>query len=114
MTSSAKAIVGTELAFIYPSPLAAGSSWELLTVKAELEAADNANYDAWQICQGHDLAKLFVIAVKKYWGIGKITAEEIERAMRLAYESAYFWKTDLGREIVHRFKKMGVLASGLA
>jgi hypothetical protein len=73
-------------------------------LQTDLNEAKSKPYDPWQICQGHDLCKLLLIAVRKYWGIGRLTVEEIERSMRLAYEAEFFWETNLGVALLARFK----------
>lgn len=77
-------------------------------LRAELSKAENSGYDPWQICQGHDLNKLFVVAVRKFWGVGKLSVEEVERSMRLAYETTFFWQTSLGKAVASRLKSMGL------
>lgn len=77
-------------------------------LKARVALELGANYDPWQVCQGHDLASYFVHAVRKYWGISKISEDDIERNMRLAFESDFFWSTSLGSELKTRLKLLGV------
>ncbi len=72
-------------------------------LRTELTTAEGAGHDPWQICQGHDLDKLFVLAVRRYWGIGKLSVDEVERSMRLAYETTHFWRSHLGEAIIERF-----------
>jgi hypothetical protein len=76
-------------------------------LKGKLITEQAASYDPWQICQGHDVAKFFVISVRKYWGVGGVSAEEIERSLRLAYESNYFWRTELGVSLKQRLEHLG-------
>lgn len=76
-------------------------------LERELEKARAAGYDPWQICQGHDITKLLALAVRKYWGVGRLTEDEVERGIRLAYEAEYLWQTALGNEINTRLRGMG-------
>lgn len=89
--------------------LAAGGKPGLtpVTLRVELEKVTALQYDPWQICQGHDITRLFVLAVRKYWGIGRLTIDEVERSLRLAYEAEHFWQSNLGKEVVARFRAMG-------
>lgn len=104
--SSGKLVV--DVSSLVKTVLAAGakSGVTAATLNSELIRLAKNNYDPWQICQGHDLNKLFVLAVRKYWGIGKLSVEEIERNMRLAYEAEFFWETELGKELLLRFAAM--------
>lgn len=75
---------------------------------SEINKLAEANHDPWQLCQGHDMCKLFSLVVRKYLGAGNLSATETERALRLAYESAYFWRSDLGKRLRDRLRLMGV------
>jgi hypothetical protein len=77
--------------------------------KSELIHLLTQAFDDWQVCQGHDLCAFFAIAVKKHWGIGKISKEEIERSIRLAYESTFFWSTNLGQSLRIKLDRMNAL-----
>jgi hypothetical protein len=76
-------------------------------IRTKLEEALEANNNDWQICQGHDLIKLFAIGVRKFWGKADVTIEEAERGLRLAYERSFFWDTALGKTLRERLQQLG-------
>ena len=56
------------------------------------------SYDPWQVCCGHDLVEILSLSLRKVIGTMKptdIESDSLERALRLAYEEAYFRKTHL-------------------
>jgi hypothetical protein len=59
----------------------------------------NPSHDPWQVCCGHDLTKILSFALQKTIGSMKVDAIELERSLRLAYEAAYFYSTQLYQSI---------------
>ncbi|MBS3026128.1 MAG: DUF4435 domain-containing protein [Dolichospermum sp. DET50] len=60
------------------------------------------NHDHWQVCCGHDLVEILSIGLRKAIGTNKavdVEPNSLERSLRLAYEVAYFCKTQLYLEI---------------
>ncbi|OBQ36078.1 MAG: hypothetical protein AN485_12225 [Anabaena sp. MDT14b] len=60
------------------------------------------NQDYWQVCCGHDLVEILSLGLRKAIGTNKtvdVEANSLERNLRLAYEVAYFYKTQLYLEI---------------
>ncbi len=62
----------------------------------------SGNHDPWQVCCGHDLVEILSIGLRK--AIGSIKASDVEpdsleRNLRLAYEEAYFYKTQIYLDI---------------
>jgi Protein of unknown function (DUF4435) len=58
----------------------------------------NDSHDPWQVCCGHDLVEILSLSLRKVIGTKKPTdveSDSLERALRLAYEEAYFRKTQL-------------------
>jgi Protein of unknown function (DUF4435) len=58
----------------------------------------NDNHDFWQICCGHDLISILSFGLRRAIGSKKpqeVTADILERSLRLAYEQVYFQKTQL-------------------
>ncbi|MDB9451637.1 DUF4435 domain-containing protein [Dolichospermum circinale] len=56
------------------------------------------NQDPWQVCCGHDLVEILSLGLRKAIGTNKtvdVEANSLERNLRLAYEVAYFYKTQL-------------------
>ncbi|MEA5528120.1 DUF4435 domain-containing protein [Dolichospermum sp. UHCC 0684] len=56
------------------------------------------NQDYWQVCCGHDLVEILSLGLRKAIGTNKtvdVEANSLERNLRLAYEVAYFYKTQL-------------------
>lgn len=68
-------------------------------VKARIEELlKNKNHDPWQVCSGHDMVQLFTIGFCFVFGnrhAKGLTAEILERTLRMAYEYTYFRLTRL-------------------
>lgn len=59
-------------------------------------------YDVWHVCCGHDVCEILGFALRKVLGSRKaieVTAEVIERSLRLAYNAEYFKMTTLYAKI---------------
>ena len=52
-------------------------------------------HSRWQVSQGHDLAAIISIGLKKRWGNHNLDVVEIERVLRLAYAKEYFYSTEM-------------------
>jgi hypothetical protein len=59
----------------------------------------NPSHDPWQVCCGHDLTEILSFALQKTIGSMKVDVSELERSLRLAYEAAYFYSTQLYQSI---------------
>ncbi len=62
----------------------------------------DSSHDPWQVCCGHDLIQILSLGLRK--AIGSMKASDVEptcleRSLRLAYEEAYFHKTQLCTDI---------------
>lgn len=58
--------------------------------------------DPWQVCRGHDLASVLAFGLRQAWGtVASLRADDLERELRLAYETDYFRATQLYRAICH-------------
>ncbi|NEP02536.1 MAG: DUF4435 domain-containing protein [Symploca sp. SIO2E9] len=71
-------------------------------LQKKLTYQKNNNYDPWQVCCGHDLVEILSIGLRKAIGSCKaadIEPNSLERSLRLAYEEAYFHKTQLYSDI---------------
>jgi Protein of unknown function (DUF4435) len=67
-------------------------------LQERLEQQKNSSHDLWQICCGHDLISILAVGLRKAIGSKKpqeVTADILERSLRLAYEQVYFQKTQL-------------------
>lgn len=67
-------------------------------LQQQIEAIRNETHDKWHVCCGHDLICLLSVGLHKAIGSydwKEIKPEIIERSLRLAYESAWFWDTRL-------------------
>jgi hypothetical protein len=56
------------------------------------------NHDPWQVCCGHDLVEILSLGLRKAIGSARASDVEpssLERNLRLAYEEAYFCKTQI-------------------
>ncbi len=72
-------------------------------IQQRLNSEKNNNYDPWQVCCGHDLVEILSLGLRKAIGTNKtadIEPNSLERNLRLAYEVAYFCKTQLYSEIL--------------
>lgn len=67
-------------------------------IQNQLERLKNDAHDLRQICCGHDLICILSFALGKTWGTwnnNDVKPEKLEMSLRLAYEEAYFCKTQL-------------------
>jgi hypothetical protein len=67
-------------------------------LQERLEQQKNSSHDLWQICCGHDLISILAVGLRRAIGSKKpqeVTADILERSLRLAYEQVYFQKTQL-------------------
>jgi Protein of unknown function (DUF4435) len=55
----------------------------------------NPSHDPWQVCCGHDLTEILSFALQKTIGSMNVNEIELERSLRLAYETAFFQATQL-------------------
>jgi len=54
------------------------------------------SHDPWQVCCGHDLVEILSIGLRKAIGsTDRIESNSLECSLRLAYEEAYFLKTQI-------------------
>jgi hypothetical protein len=63
---------------------------------------EDPTHDPWQLCNGHDLVEVLSIGLRRAIGsqsAAAVRVEEIERALRLAYESVDFAASALYRTI---------------
>ena len=68
----------------------------------------NNKHDPWQICCGHDLVKILAIALRKSIGTNnqqEVEPDILERDLILAYEKAWFIKTEVYQNICTWEKK---------
>lgn len=76
---------------------------QALSVKDEelqqrLTNQKSSSHDPWQLCCGHDMMEILSLGLRK--AIGSLNATDVEpnsleRSLRLAYEAAYFCRTQL-------------------
>ncbi|MDB9513661.1 DUF4435 domain-containing protein [Kamptonema animale CS-326] len=52
-------------------------------------------HDPWQVCCGHHLVKILSFGLGKAIGTASVEPNSLERSLRLAYEEAYFCKTQI-------------------
>ncbi|VXD17768.1 conserved hypothetical protein [Planktothrix serta PCC 8927] len=58
----------------------------------------SSNHDPWQVCCGHHLVEILSLSLRKAIGSANasdVERENLERSLRLAYEEAYFYKTQI-------------------
>jgi hypothetical protein len=67
-----------------------------------VRAMEEPKHDPWQLCNGHDLVGVLSIGLRRAIGsqsaVG-VGVEEMERALRLAYEAVDFAASELYRAI---------------
>ena len=71
-------------------------------IQQRLTIQKSSSHDPWQVCCGHDLVEILSLGLRKAIGSNKTTDVEpnsLERNLRLAYEEAYFRKTQLYLDI---------------
>jgi Protein of unknown function (DUF4435) len=71
-------------------------------VQQQLTTLKVNRHDPWQVCCGHDLVEILSLGLRKAIGSARATDVEpssLERNLRLAYEEAYFDKTQLYSDI---------------
>jgi Protein of unknown function (DUF4435) len=78
-------------------------------VQKRIAAKKKDDHDPWQVCRGHDLVEILSIGLRKALGSNKATDVEarsderkstLENQLMLAYDAAYFLKTQLYQEIL--------------
>ncbi|MBN3925503.1 DUF4435 domain-containing protein [Nostoc sp. NMS4] len=71
-------------------------------IQQRLNSEKSNNHDRWQVCCGHDLVEILSLGLRKVIGTNNaadVEPNSLERNLRLAYEVAYFCKTQLYSEI---------------
>jgi Protein of unknown function (DUF4435) len=82
---------------------------DLTDIQKRIAAKKQDSHDPWQICRGHDLVEILSIGLRKAWGSNDAIdvvprsnerKTTLESQLSLAYEAAYFLKTQLYQEIL--------------
>jgi Protein of unknown function (DUF4435) len=71
-------------------------------LQQRLTSQKSSSHDPWQVCCGHDLVEILSLGLRKAIGSSKAIDTEphsLERNLRLAYEEAYFRKTQIYLDI---------------
>ncbi len=58
----------------------------------------SSRHDPWQVCCGHDMMEILSLGLRKAIGslnAADVTPNNLERSLRLAYETTYFYETQL-------------------
>ncbi len=69
-------------------------------IKLQIENYSKNNYDLYELCNGHDITHIISISLQKRIGSEKIEADEIGKRLINSYDSAYFEKTELFKNMV--------------
>ncbi len=69
-------------------------------IKEKIDKLAKKRYNIWQLCNGHDIIKIFAIGLKQKIGSKNISAIEIEKQLINSYDSAFFKETDLFKKII--------------
>ncbi|MGA1263375.1 MAG: DUF4435 domain-containing protein [Prochlorothrix sp.] len=81
------------------SPQAKAKIPDLSQLQDKIQAYNQDHYDPWQVCCGHHLVEILALALQKAIGTHNAKAVDpetvLDRALRLAYESAYFRESKL-------------------
>jgi len=67
-----------------------------------VEELTNSNHDIWDVCCGHDMVCILSLGLHRVLGTNKsnmVGSEVIEKNLRLAYEAAYFFGTELYKSL---------------
>jgi hypothetical protein len=79
-------------------------------VKAEIVRYKDLEYDLLQLCNGHDVVYVTFLVVKRkgrYREVERLVPKDLEKALRLAYESTYFHDTGLYKGILEWQERSG-------
>jgi Protein of unknown function (DUF4435) len=80
-----------------------------IDIQKRIAAKKKDDHDPWQVCRGHDLVEILSIGLRKAWGSNDAIdvvprsnerKSTLESQLSLAYEAAYFLKTQLHQEIL--------------
>lgn len=78
-------------------------------IQKRIAAKKKAGHDPWQVCRGHDLVEILSVGLRKALGSNQAIDVEassekrkntLENQLMLAYEAAYFLKTQLYQELL--------------
>lgn len=89
----------------------------LNNIEKELESEMKNSYNLWQICNGHDIVKIFCLGLRQKLGSSqkniKELENEVERLLRASYDSSYFKETKLFKKILkwQKLNSTAVLSS---
>jgi ribosomal protein L13E len=90
-------------------PAAKAALSDPVEIQKRIAAKKKDGHDPWQVCRGHDLVEILSIGLRKALGSNKAIDVEtrsderkgtLENQLILAYEAAYFFKTQLHQEIL--------------
>jgi hypothetical protein len=90
-------------------PAAKSALSDPIEIQKRIAAKKKDDHDPWQICRGHDLVEILSIGLRKAWGSNDAIdvvprsnerKSTLESQLSLAYEAAYFLKTQLYQEIL--------------
>ncbi len=71
-------------------------------LQKRIQEQRDENHDPWQVCCGHHLVKILSLGLQKAIGsmpAKQVAADDLERDLRLAYETAYFRETRIYQSI---------------
>lgn len=71
-------------------------------IQSQINTLKNEEYDPWQVCCGHDLVNILSIGLTRLMGSANaksVDIESLEKNLRLAYESSYFFTTEVCKKI---------------
>ncbi len=90
-------------------PTAKSALSDPIGIQKRIAAKKQNSHDPWQICRGHDLVEILSIGLRKAWGSNDAIdvvprsnerKSTLESQLSLAYEAAYFLKTQLYQKIL--------------
>lgn len=72
------------------------------SIKNKIKSLKKENHDPWQVCSGHDMVHILAIGLRSVFGNRKmrtLSADLLERMLRVAYEYSQFQLTQLYQSI---------------
>lgn len=69
-------------------------------ISSEIDILLSKDHDPWQLCQGHDLVKIFCLGLRRIWSSKTLDIEAIESSLRLAFELAFLLLNQPGKTLV--------------
>ena len=74
---------------------------EKQNILKQIQELEKKDYDAWQVCNGHDLINILSIGMQKVFGsLDAQQVKDTDKKIRLSYDFLYFIETQLYQDII--------------